>query len=130
MEREYEVIITIVNDGFADLVMDAAKSHGARGGTVMRARGSGIHEAEKFFGIEIQPEKDFVLTLVKKEHKNEIMRAILNEAGLKTPGKGICFSISAQIADSVKSEGVILLISAHSQYFCNISATPSTEILS
>ena len=101
MERKYEVIITVVNDGFADLVMDAAKSHGARGGTVMRARGSGIHEAEKFFGIEIQPEKDFVLTLVKKEHKNEIMKAILNEAGLKTPGKGICFSIPVDDVEGI-----------------------------
>lgn len=92
-EREFDVILTIVNRGFADLVMDAAKGAGAHGGTVMYARGAGIHEAEKFFGISIQPEKEVVLILVKHEEKNTIMQAIAKEAGLNREGRGLSFSL-------------------------------------
>ena len=45
MEFAHEVIICIVNNGFSDTVMDAAKSAGARGGTVMSARGTADKEA-------------------------------------------------------------------------------------
>ena len=61
----HELILTIINRGFADLVMDAAKAAGASGGTVVHARGTGVHEAEKFFGIIVQPEKELVLMLAK-----------------------------------------------------------------
>lgn len=92
-EREFDVILTVVNRGFADLVMDAAKGAGAHGGTVMYARGAGIHEAEKFFGISIQPEKEVVLILVKHGDKNAIMQAIAKEAGLNKEGRGLSFSM-------------------------------------
>ena len=45
-EFEYEVILCIVNSGFSDAVMDAAKEFGARGGTVIHARGTANTEAE------------------------------------------------------------------------------------
>lgn len=89
----YELILTIVNRGFADLVMDAAKKAGASGGTIVHARGTGIHEAEKFFGIIVQPEKELVLILAAREEKNSIMTAICTHAELKDVGKGICFSL-------------------------------------
>ena len=54
--KEHELIISIFNRGYSDTVMDAAKKAGARGGTVLNARGTGSHEVEKFFGITIQPE--------------------------------------------------------------------------
>lgn len=92
-EKKYELIITVVNRGFADLVMDAAKSAGATGGTILHARGTGIHEAEKFFGISIQPEKDVVLILTERDSKNPIMQAIKKEAGLDKAGRGISFSL-------------------------------------
>lgn len=93
MDRQYELIITIVNRGFADQVMDAAKQAGARGGTVVYARGAGIHESETFFGLPIQPEKELVLTLVQRCQRNEIMAGICKVAGLSQPGKGLSFSL-------------------------------------
>ena len=57
-QRKFDLIITVVNRGFTDDVMHAAKSAGATGGTIMHARGTGIHEAERFFGVSIQPEKE------------------------------------------------------------------------
>jgi nitrogen regulatory protein PII len=85
--------MTIVNRGFADQVIDAARSAGAHGGTVFYARGTGIHEVEKFFAISIQPEKEVVLNLVKHEDTQTIMHSIVAAAGLKTEGKGLSFAL-------------------------------------
>ena len=37
----FELIVCIVNRGFCDLVMETARGAGARGGTVLHARGGG-----------------------------------------------------------------------------------------
>jgi nitrogen regulatory protein PII len=92
-EQEFSLILTVVNRGFADVVIEAAKEAGARGGTVYYARGTGVHEVEKFFAISIQPEKEVVMTLVKKAHVQTIMREIVRAAGLKTEGRGLAFAL-------------------------------------
>jgi len=94
--KEFDLIITIVNRGFDDVVMDAARDSGATGGTVLHARGAGVHEAEKFFGISIQPEKDVILILAKREDKKQIMHAIRNEVGLNKEGRGLSFSMPVE----------------------------------
>ena len=93
---DYELIVTIVNRGFNDVVMDAARQVGARGGTIINARGAGAHEAEKLFGIPIQPEKEMILILAEKALKAEIMSAIIHAAGLNTVGQGLCFSLAVE----------------------------------
>lgn len=93
MKMKHEVIFCIVNNGFADAVMDAAKKFGARGGTVIRARGTANSEAEKLFGITIQPEKEIVMILVDSTIKNDILHALYTAVGLNTPGQGIAFSL-------------------------------------
>jgi nitrogen regulatory protein PII len=90
---DYSLIITIVNRGYSDQVMDAAKEQGARGGTVIYARGTGIHETEKFLNISIQPEKEMVLIVVSRESVRDVTHAILEKAGLRTEGRGISFTL-------------------------------------
>lgn len=90
---DYEVIFCIVNAGYSELVMDAAKEVGARGGTVMHAKGTANKEAEQFFKITIQPDKEVVMILVPKEIKDNVLHAIYKSAGLKTEGSGIAFSM-------------------------------------
>ena len=90
---EHEVIICIVNAGFSDAVMDAAREFGARGGTVLRARGTASMEAETLFGITVQPEKEMVMILVKSSSKDDILHALYRAVGLNTPGQGIAFSM-------------------------------------
>lgn len=89
----HELIVCIVNAGFSDAVMDAAKEAGARGGTVINARGTSNAEAEKLFNIVIQPEKEMVLIIVEPEIKNDILHALYKAVGLDTPGHGIAFSL-------------------------------------
>lgn len=93
MKFEHEVIFCIVNAGFSDAVMDAAKEFGARGGTVIHARGTANSEAEKMFGITVQPEKEIVMILVPSDIKNDILHALYRAVGLKTPGQGIAFAM-------------------------------------
>ncbi|NLK88195.1 MAG: hypothetical protein GX279_12010 [Clostridiaceae bacterium] len=92
-KEPYHLVVTIVNSGFFDQVMAAAKKAGAGGGTVVHARGLGSKEAMKYLGITIQPEKDLVLILTPKEKKLAIMESIMHEVGLNTAGTGICFSL-------------------------------------
>ena len=89
----HEVILCIVNAGFSDAVMDAAKEFGARGGTVLRARGTANSEAEKLFNIVIQPEKEVVMILVDSSIRDDILHALYRAVGLNTPGQGIAFSL-------------------------------------
>ena len=94
----YHLIITIVKSGFFDQVMAAAKKAGAKGGTVVHARGLGSKEAQKYLGITIQPEKDLVLILTPRDRKSPIMESIMHEVGLNTAGTGICFSLPVDSA--------------------------------
>lgn len=89
----HEVIFCIINSGFSDNVMDAAKAAGARGGTVIHARGTANLEAEKLFGIVIHPEKEIVMIIVRSELKDNVMHELYRSAGLSTPGQGIAFSL-------------------------------------
>ena len=93
MNFEHEVIFCIVNAGFADAVMDAAKEYGARGGTVIHARGTANSLAEKKFQIPVQPEKEVVMILVPSAIKDDVLHGLYRAVGLKTPGQGIAFSL-------------------------------------
>ena len=90
---KHEVILCIVNNGFSDVVMDAAREFGAGGGTVINARGTASLEAEKLFNITVQPEKEIVMILVKKEIRDDVLHALYQKVGLDTPGQGIAFCL-------------------------------------
>lgn len=93
---KYVLIIALVNTGFTELVMDAARSEGAQGGTVVHARGTGNKEMEKRFGIVITPDKEMVLILVNEKISDKILKAIYDKAGLQTKGQGIAFSLPVE----------------------------------
>ena len=93
---KHEVIICIVNSGFSEAVMDAARELGAGGGTVIRGRGTANAEAEKLYGIAIQPEKEIVMILVDSAIKNDILHALYKAVGLNTPGQGIAFAMPVE----------------------------------
>ena len=93
---KHEIIMCIVNSGYAETVMDAARELGAKGGTVIRGRGTANAEAEKLYGIAIQPEKEIVMILVDSSIKNDILHAIYKAAGLNTPGQGIAFAMPVE----------------------------------
>ena len=89
----HEVILCVVNSGFSEAAMEAARECGARGGTVFRARGTANLEAEKMLNILIQPEKEVVMILVDSSIKDDILHALYKAVGLNTHGQGIVFSL-------------------------------------
>lgn len=97
-EHEYELIITIITKGYFPDVKAAANAAGARGGTLIHALGMGGEEAQKFLGISIQPEKDLIFNVVRREEKTRIMKAIAENAGINTQGRGIIFSLPVDAA--------------------------------
>lgn len=96
METKHEVIFCIVNAGFSDAVMSAARSCGASGGTVISARGTAAKEAEQIFDIVIHPEKEIVMILTSVELKESILHALYKEVGLNSPGQGIAFTVPVE----------------------------------
>ena len=100
----HEAIFCIVNIGYSEVVMEAAKKVGARGGTVINARGTAGKEAEAFFGVAVQPEKEIVMILVPAKHKDKILSALYDEVGLDTAGQGIAFSLPVDSVVGVSEE--------------------------
>lgn len=96
MTYTHECILCIVNSGFSDAVMDAARGAGARGGTVLHARGTASKDAETFLGITIHNEKEMVMILVSSDIKAAVMQALYKEVGLDTPGQGIVFALPVE----------------------------------
>ena len=95
-KNKKQLVICIINNGFSDLVMNAAKASGAKGGTILHGRGTGNPNVEKFFGIAISPEKEIVLIVVEEEIKDRVISAIYKDAGLDTKGQGIVFSVPVE----------------------------------
>lgn len=93
LKQDFNLIITIVHRGFSDPVINIAKSAGAEGATILTGRGTSIHETDVVLGVQIQPEKEIILILVKKNLRRKIMKAITTHAGLSSEGRGLCFSI-------------------------------------
>jgi nitrogen regulatory protein PII len=87
----YNAITTIVDRGRAEDVIDAAAKAGSKGGTIIKARGSGVHETSKLFAMDIEPEKEVVLILAESDKTNAIVESIRKALKLDDPGQGILF---------------------------------------
>lgn len=87
----YQNIITIVNRGKAEEVIEAAKAAGSKGGTIINARGSGVNETSKLFNMDIEPEKEIVIILSKEDITEAIVTSIREKLEIDKPGNGIIF---------------------------------------
>ena len=86
-------IISIVNEGFSDLVMDIALDLGAKGGTIIPVNGSVSPEAMKLYGINVHPEKEIVLIVVNEAVVQKILDRLYDKAGSSSEAMGIFFSL-------------------------------------
>ncbi|MBQ9647676.1 MAG: P-II family nitrogen regulator [Oscillospiraceae bacterium] len=88
-----ELIVIIGNQGYSEMIMDAARAAGAYGGTIVNARGTGMERAEKFLGISLASEKDMIFIVAKTAQRDAIMQSVMFKAGMETPAKAIAFSL-------------------------------------
>lgn len=93
MNFKNELIVVILNEGYADMVMDAARSASATGGTILHAKGTGGKQSEKFFGVSLAEGKDMIYILAPAGKKSEIMQAISRSCGIDTEARAVSFSL-------------------------------------
>ena len=89
----YNAIFTVVEKGRAEEVVDAATKAGAKGGTIINARGSGINDTGTLFTMPIEPEKEIVLILAENAITEAITAAIRTDLEIDEPGNGIIFIV-------------------------------------
>lgn len=89
----HELVIAIAQQGYTEVIMEAARGAGAYGGTVIHAKGTGMELAEKFMHMSLTAEKEIVFIVTKTEQKNVIMQAIMEKAGADSKAKAITFSL-------------------------------------
>jgi nitrogen regulatory protein PII len=90
------LIVSIVNKGFADEIMDTLRKEGATGGTIINGSGTGKEEDVKFFGVQLVPEKELLLVVVEKSKTQHILKTIQSIPLLAEPGTGIAFCIDVE----------------------------------
>ena len=91
--NNHEVIFAIVDEGYADDVMEVAKEQGVRGGTILNARGVVNEDAAAFFGITLHADKEILMMVVEKDIRDRVLNAIYKEMGMAKKAKGIAFSL-------------------------------------
>ena len=95
-EIKYSLVLAVVNQGFSEVVMEAAHTVGIPGATIVHARRSGIEDAVKFFGVTLQAEKEVVAIVARHAQKKELMQAITKACGINTPAHGLVISVPVE----------------------------------
>ncbi len=95
-KEKHTLIVSIVNKGFADEIMDAVRKEGATGGTIIHGSGTGKEEDVKFFGVQLVPEKELLLVVVEANKAQHILKTIQSIPSLNEPGTGIAFCIDVE----------------------------------
>ena len=96
--NNFECIVTIVDGGYSETVINAAKGAGAKGATIINARGSTSKEPNKFFKLNIQPDKQIVLILSNSDQTRGIVEAISKDAGMNTKSHALSFVLPVEEA--------------------------------
>lgn len=92
-DTTHELVVVIAEQGYTNMIMDAAREAGAYGGTVIHAKGTGVEAAEKFLNVSLAIEKEIIYIVTPTNQKNAIMSAIMKNAGPDTKAKAITFSL-------------------------------------
>ena len=104
----FKLLVAIVSQGRCAPLVDAAKAAGAEGATIVRGRGTGVHEGAKFLGVPIEPEKDVMLVLVPIDVAEQVLDAMVSAGQLDKPGKGIVFLLDVPRVAGIVHRGEVL----------------------
>ena len=91
-DKKNAMIAAVVNLGYSEDVMVAARAAGAGGGTVLHSRSVVDDSALPHVGAGLAEEKDIVLIVANSETKLAIMQAISEKCGIQSDAKGIVYS--------------------------------------
>lgn len=92
--NQAQMVVVIYNSGYSDKLFEVAKKLNINGGTFLKAHGMSKFEAEKFFNVVIEPEKEIALLVVNKEITNKLLSEVYDSIGPNTEVQGIAFAIN------------------------------------
>ncbi len=98
LKTGYDLVVTIVNKGWSEPVIDAAKAAGAGGATVLNGRGSGSAGALRLLGLAIEPEKEIIFSVVPEAISSKVLEAVEKAVDLRAPGTGIAMVLPLKCA--------------------------------
>ena len=100
----FKLILSSVKTDITDKIVDAAKSVGATGATIIPARGTGIHEAKTFFGLSLEAQTDIIMLLVEEHLVHKILDTIKEAGEFHKPGTGIAFVLPIEHVVGLESQ--------------------------
>ena len=104
----FKLLVAIVPQGRCSPIVEAAKRAGAEGATIVRGRGTGVHEGARFLGLPIEPEKDVLLVLVPVDVAEAVLDAMVEAGELDQPGHGIVFLLDVPRVAGIVHRGEVL----------------------
>ncbi len=113
----FKIILASVKLDITDKVVDAAKAAGATGATIIPARGTGIHEAKTFFGLNLEAQTDIILLLIEEHVVQNILDAIAAAGEFEKPGTGIAFVLPVEQVVGLESQIERFKKEIRDQYF-------------
>lgn len=102
---EFQLIMVVVETGYASSLLEAAREAGSEGGTIFHGRGVGVHEHSKFFGTPIEPEKEMLMILIKKTYTKRVLEAVVAKGELNKPGRGMAFVVDVSMVAGIVHMG-------------------------
>lgn len=101
-ETKHTLITAIVNQGYSEDVMNAARGAGARGGTVIHTRRIADEQTMASIGLSSQEERELILIVAEADKKLQIMQAIGEKCGVHSEAKGVVLSLPIDNAIGLK----------------------------
>ena len=101
---KYKIIIAALKPDVTDQVVEAAKTCGISGATIIPGRGTGLHEAKTFLGLTLEAQTDVVLFLAEAELIEAVMAAIHRAGRLDEHGTGVVFVLPVEQVAGIKDE--------------------------
>lgn len=90
---EYVALYVIVDRQNGQQAVQIAQENGAKGATLIHGRGSAKEVKSILLNMNIEPKKDIVIMLVKKDLVGKIRNAIYEQMNLDEENKGIIYSL-------------------------------------
>lgn len=100
----FKLILASVKPDYTDKVVDAGKAVGATGATIISGRGTGIREANSFFGLTLETQTDIIMFLIEEHISQTVLEAISEAGEFKKPGTGIAFVLPVDQVVGLESQ--------------------------
>jgi len=114
---KFKLVLAPVKTHKTDPIVDAAKEAGATGATIIAARGTGVREAQTFFGLTLEDQTDIVLFLLEEHLVKSVMKAIETAGEFDKPGTGIAFVLPVENVIGMESQMEVLKDQVQKKYF-------------